>query len=309
MAFVAHGIAIAVFLLAGREAAWSISPAMGYGLTVLFFASARECAAGYAVSVAAATVIWFLAAMSFILAGLVIDYGYGLELVKSILWTMSISAPILYVVWLGLVALGRCWSKDQSASDGSNEVSASARGLTYAAIWAAVLVPIGCLVATTMWPPVWFRQSAQVVVDQPAGLCHAGSSRSDKEYKTLDELGVDLMRVDFHWRNIQPGPETWNVGCYDTYLDAAEKHGVKVLTLFAYDNNKAERSPTGSKRNHYIAPEDVPLFLEYVRRTVSRYKDRVYRLGDLERTGHCPLLGGHDGRVLRTGEPNRGNRA
>ncbi len=282
-AFLSHALAVGLLLLGGDGALWPISLAMGYGLPVLYCASVGEGALAYAVSVAAAMGVWVLGAFCFMMASLVIFYKMGVELAGGFLTTASVLVIVLFVAWLALVAVGRRRPKGERAESERTEdevgeiaVSSKAGGLAYAAFWAAVLVPIVCIVLTTMWPPVWFRRSAQVMVERPAGVCHAGYSRSDAEYETLDKLGVDMMRIDFHWSKIQPGPETWNVGHFDKYLDEAEKHDVKVLALLAFDNNKAERSTTGSQRDHYIAPQDVPLFLEYVRRTVGHYKDRVY---------------------------------
>jgi len=59
-------------------------------------------------------------------------------------------------------------------------------------------------------------------------------------------------------------------------MDVAERNGTRVLALLVFDNNAVETSPAGKAKDMYIAPEDVPLFLEYVKRIVSRYRGRVY---------------------------------
>ena len=127
-----------------------------------------------------------------------------------------------------------------------------------------------------MWPPIWFDAPPRIEIGEPTGVCHAGYSRSDEEYAVLGKLGVRLLRQGFSWTRIQPDANTWNVGHYDAFLDAARKHGVEVVVHLNYDNNAAEQSLEGSRRAHYIAPEDIPRFLEYTRRTVGHYKDRVY---------------------------------
>ena len=96
----------------------------------------------------------------------------------------------------------------------------------------------------------------------PMGVCHAGYSKSDDEYQLLDDLGVKTMRVDFHWSGIQPDAETWNWETRDSYVDAAVKHDKHVLALLDFDNDNVERDPVGRTRDRYIAPSDLPLFLE-----------------------------------------------
>lgn len=140
----------------------------------------------------------------------------------------------------------------------------------------AVVVPMAGVVCWAMWPPVLFERAEQIRVGEPTGVCHAGYSRSDEEYAALDELGVRMVRIDFHWRKVQRDPDTWTLDHFDSFVDAAERHDVNVLALLSFDNDAVEQSPEGRKRDKYVAPEDVPLFLEYVRRIVTRYKDRVY---------------------------------
>jgi hypothetical protein len=277
-AFLAHALTVAVLLLSDQSSTWPTSFVVGYGLPVLFLASTREGAFAYAVSATAATAVWALGLLGFMVAGVIIVFEVGLGFTRDLAANMHVVTPVLYAAWLVLtgVSLWRLKPKKAPEACGATSVSRSACGLTYAAIWIAILAPVSCLVLTTMWPPVWFERVARVEVGEPAGVCHAGYSRSDEEYAILDELGVRLMRVDFHWSPIQPDPDTWDFDDFDAYLDAANSHGVDVLALLAFGNNSVERSPSGSKRDRYIAPEDIPLFLEYVRRTVGRYKDRVY---------------------------------
>ncbi|MBN1342333.1 MAG: hypothetical protein JXQ73_06615, partial [Phycisphaerae bacterium] len=277
-AFLAHAVIVAVLLLSDELAVWPVALIMGYGLSTLLLASTREGALAYSASAAVTTAIWILGLLGFMLAGVIIVFEVGLDFVKGLMANMRVVTPGLYAAWLVLVGVGVWHSKRQAAPEPEESmlISPSARGLAYAAICMAILAPIACLILTTMWPAVWLERPPRVEVGEPAGICHAGYSRSDEEYAILDELGVRLMRVDFHWRRIQPTPDTWRLDHFDGYLDAAHRHNVKVLALLCFDNNAVEQSPSGSKRGMYIAPEDVPLFLEYVRRTVGRCKDRVY---------------------------------
>ena len=154
---------------------------------------------------------------------------------------MCVLTPSLYIIWLGLAAAGRWWLKSEPAEDDSDDiaVSSAAGWLAYAAIWVALLTPVAYLMLTTMWPPVWFRRAANIEVGEPAGICHAGYSRSDEEYAILDKLGVGLIRIDMHWSRVQPNFDTWDFEHFDAYLDAADSHGIKVLALLDYGRRSA----------------------------------------------------------------------
>ncbi len=284
--FVIHALTLGVLLLSDAISArvWegfsmqTIALAMGYGLPVLFLASRRVGTLAYALSTTAATTMWILGMLSFTLAGVIIVFEVGLDFARDLAANMRVLALVLCVLFLALTGR-RLWRTGAEASPEPRQersISGLACGVTYVVMWILVLGPIVYLVKTAMWPPIWFERPARVEVGEPAGVCHAGKSRSDEEYAVLDKLGVRIMRVDYHWKSIQPGPDTWDFDHFDRYTASANKHKVNVLALLVFDNKAVERSPSGSKRDKYIAPEDIPLFLEYVRRTVGRYKDKVY---------------------------------
>ena len=287
--FLTHAIAVGILIFFGHppmlDSASSVSFLLGYSSGALFFTSTQLKAFAYAISAAASTVIWIFGAFALMVAGVVIVYDMGAEFAFSLIIKDRIATIVLFILWLTVTAIHVYWPKcnadtSPSATDHKQpseaKISGWARYLTYAATWLLVLVPVGYLAATTMWPPVWFEQASQIKVGEPTGVCHAGGSRSDEEYASLDKLGVKLIRTDFHWNRIQPDANTWKLDHFDAYLDAADKHDTKILALVLYDNNAVETSPKGKEEGRYIAPEDVPLFLEYVRRTVEHYKDRVY---------------------------------
>ena len=113
-------------------------------------------------------------------------------------------------------------------------------------------------------------------VENPMGLCHAGYSESDEEYKILDDLGVQALRVDFRWGEFQQGPNQWNLSAKDKYVDTAIQHGKRVIAILNSDNGAVEQDPVGKNRGNYIAPADLPAFLNFVHQVVAHYKGRVY---------------------------------
>ena len=278
IAFVAHAAVIAVLLLSNKTTTWPISFVLGYALPSLFAASLRQNGLGYALTIAASTGFWLLSLFAFTLAGPIVVYEIGLDVARDLNSKAPVLAIALYLVWLPVLGVGAWRARKKTSCQQPEPISAStrARTLAYAILWLAVLTPIATITSRTMWPPVWFDRAQRIQVGEPSGVCHAGYSRSDREYAALDELGVQIMRVDFHWHRVQPDPDTWAIDHFDAYMDAADAHNMNVLALLVFDNNAVEQSPEGKERNMYIAPEDIPLFLEYVRRIVTRYKDRVY---------------------------------
>ncbi len=112
--------------------------------------------------------------------------------------------------------------------------------------------------------------SAQAVPDDAFGLAHAGETEAD--YAFLSALGARWLRQTFKWGYVNPRRDEWNFDRFDSLMDLADAHGAKVMAVLAYDVGWIY--PTGkSERN--IGPELLPLYLEYVRRVVSRYRGRV----------------------------------
>ncbi|MDR0623392.1 MAG: beta-galactosidase [Treponema sp.] len=126
------------------------------------------------------------------------------------------------------------------------------------------------------------------------GMVHAGSrsvdepSDKDAEYASLNELGVQWMLTDFSWSTIQPSKDTWNWTRFDAYVENGKSNGKKILALLDYDVNWLHdgthsddpyNNMDGNSENNtpapYISPAEIPLFCEYVKKTVGRYQDRV----------------------------------
>ncbi|MBI9099962.1 MAG: cellulase family glycosylhydrolase [Spirochaetaceae bacterium] len=104
------------------------------------------------------------------------------------------------------------------------------------------------------------------------GVCHAGYSRSDEEYALLDELGIEWIRIDFHWNKMEKSQGEWDFSLYDDFLDKAVGEGKKVLAILVYDTQWLHR---GKDKRRRISPEEMPLFLNYVRTVAERYGSRV----------------------------------
>lgn len=280
LSLVTDALAVVALACAGPSAPLLVPLCMGYALPALYRSCSRQGALGYAVSAVLMTAVWLLGMTGFTFAGLTVQEDYGLALVRTLMTGARVALPALFGISALLAALGSRIERPPARVSQKPEALPALSGLAatvaYLACLVAVLLPAGALVAVRRSPPLRMQRPARIPVDEPSGLCHAGYSQSDEEYATLARLGCHIMRVDFAWRHIQPSPDTWNWERWDRYLDAAERHGQKVLALLDFDNNNVETSPAGKAKEHYIAPQDLPLFLEYVTRTVARYKDRVF---------------------------------
>ena len=279
VALLTHALVGGVCLFAPETAAvWSVPFVLGYALPALYLASCRQGPVAYALTFSAVTAVWGFGALGFMVAGLVVVMKLGLHFAENLYGYGRISAVVLYIGWILALYAIRWWRKRRPEGSGEPlpETSRVGVGGAYAGAWVVIGVFVLCFAVSSMGPAVRFQRAGRVPVGEVSGVCHAGSSRTDEEYADLDKLGVRTMRVDFHWRHVQPAPDTWDFSGYDAYVRGAEAHGFNVVALLVFDNDAVETDPKGAERAHYIAPADLPKYLDYVRRTVSRYKGQVY---------------------------------
>ena len=105
-----------------------------------------------------------------------------------------------------------------------------------------------------------------------AGIVHAGRTRTTEEFELMNVLGVRWILHTFTWNRIEREPGLWDFQYFDEIVDMAGQAGIKTLGLLAYSNNYLHAD---GKRRNYIPPDKIPLFLEYVRRTVEHFRGRV----------------------------------
>jgi hypothetical protein len=86
----------------------------------------------------------------------------------------------------------------------------------------------------------------------------------------MKEAGVGFVRMDFLWEDIEPERGKFQFDKYDYIVDLLYKNNIGILGLLNYSTDWA--SPTGKWNN---PATDNQLFIEYARRVISRYKDRV----------------------------------
>lgn len=111
-----------------------------------------------------------------------------------------------------------------------------------------------------------------VRIETPLGLCHAGQTKTDREYQLLDDLGCEWLRVDYHWNTIEKTQGKFTFQTTDQFTQAALQHNKKILAVLCYD---ADWMHNNKKKQPYVSPEYYDAFIRYVTETVTRYKDQV----------------------------------
>jgi len=103
----------------------------------------------------------------------------------------------------------------------------------------------------------------------PYGVC-AHIARGDehpfakRELPMMRTAGVGWVRTDFSWSGVERRPGQWHFEMLDETVDWARAERVRILPILDYDVAWARP-----------AHEHLDLWLEYVRRVVTRYKDRI----------------------------------
>jgi hypothetical protein len=105
-----------------------------------------------------------------------------------------------------------------------------------------------------------------------AGMCHAGMPGSAQENAVLDELGITWVRNDINWHEVEKAEGEWDFSYYDRFVAANNARGRKMLFVLGFDTPWIHKE---GKRKPYISPEELPKYLNYVEKVVTRYKGKV----------------------------------
>lgn len=274
-----HAAIAGLLVFSSRENSWPVAMVFGYAFTALFRTTRGQGPQGYAVSCLIMSLIWLLGLSAFSFSGMVIHFKFGVTAVK----VLSIFGHFCLFLFLTLCYLGVFLTGRKRTSGNGEPVPAPAPAprmiacvLVFCAMACVIVFPGVALLALTAWPPSYLDRPARVPVETPMAVCHAGYSKSDEEYRILGDLGVQAVRADFHWHGIEPEAGKWDFSYRDAFVDAAVRNGTKVIAILDFDNDAVEQDPVGKTKGPYIAPADIPRFLEYVRQTVTHFKGRVY---------------------------------
>lgn len=107
------------------------------------------------------------------------------------------------------------------------------------------------------------------VADSPHGVCShlGGGEEHDQMPKNLELMkaaGIAWARADFSWSGVERKQGEWTFDRLDRVVDETNRVGLQVLPILNYD--VAWATP---------AFQHLDAWLEYVRRVVERYRDRI----------------------------------
>lgn len=138
---------------------------------------------------------------------------------------------------------------------------------------AATLLPITLRDANAFFAPPDAANSAAnsdpTVALSPYGVCShlGGGEEHDQMPKNLDMMkaaGISWARADFSWSGIESPQGKWRFERFDRVVEETNKRGIQILPILDYDVPWA--TP---------AFKHLDAWLEYVRRVVKRYRDKI----------------------------------
>jgi len=104
-------------------------------------------------------------------------------------------------------------------------------------------------------------------------------SEIDADFRMMKEMGVDAVRLDFPWKDIEVENGTFDFGKYDYILDLAEKHGLRVFVQIGYIYPPSWAPESWyTNRLPYLAWEETGEFIS-LRTTVMSYANGEAREG------------------------------
>lgn len=139
---------------------------------------------------------------------------------------------------------------------------------------------IGSLAASTSLSVFDGAATNQILAAQPAsasdkiaaspyGVCaHIGGgeefNQAPANLRLMKDAGIDWVRADFSWTGVESPQGNWHFDHLDKIVDETNKIGLQILPILDYD------APWATP-----AYKNLEAWLEYVRRVVDRYKDRI----------------------------------
>lgn len=110
---------------------------------------------------------------------------------------------------------------------------------------------------------------AAAAADSPYGVCaHLNRMPPEemrRELAGIAAAGIGYVRVDLDWAQVEPRPGEWDFSRWDAVVEEAGRCGVKVLPILGSGLPAHGKPPF----------RNLPRFLDYVERCVSRYKGRI----------------------------------
>ncbi|MCM8795789.1 MAG: beta-galactosidase [Candidatus Omnitrophica bacterium] len=99
---------------------------------------------------------------------------------------------------------------------------------------------------------------------------YPGKEELKKALALMQEAGINWVRIDFLWSDIEPKPGKFEFAKYDTIVDLLTKAKINILGILDYS---ADWASSCGRWN--CPPKENKLFVNYASKVVGRYKDRI----------------------------------
>jgi hypothetical protein len=115
------------------------------------------------------------------------------------------------------------------------------------------------------------QKSCQVPQDF-FGISPERSLLEKEDVDLLNTFNAVWIRTTIKWADVEPEEGTWDFEPWDYYLEQAEAAKKKVVFVLGYDNGWLFKD---NKERNKVTEAEIPYFLTYVEKVVSRYHTRV----------------------------------
>lgn len=125
-------------------------------------------------------------------------------------------------------------------------------------------------------PPVESAQQQAVVDDFGYGIqVRAETGNLDATFTAIDQLGVDWVKQQVRWSEVQPTPEEYLWDWLDAFVARANASNLKVL-LSIVSAPDWTRTSTASGRTG--PPDNFQQYADFVAAVLERYPDKVHAI-------------------------------
>ncbi len=112
---------------------------------------------------------------------------------------------------------------------------------------------------------------ARVGVDGGSLLLLANDEVLRRSLASMNDLGIDLLRLDLAWPILEPAPGLWNWAPVDRVVNAARAYGVEVMGIVDYTPAWASDNPVSISQR----PSSAAAYGQFAQRVAEHYAGRI----------------------------------
>ena len=114
-------------------------------------------------------------------------------------------------------------------------------------------------------------KTGAIQIGDAFGVVH-GAGTPQSEVQFMVHQGIQITRNDFTWTGVEREAGNYSFIYYDWFVHNLSLAGIDILAVLDYGNEFL----FGDDFKVYISPIQIPAWLEFVNRTVTRYQNYVY---------------------------------